>query len=136
MEAEGAVAHHRHDEGPLESGTRGDRERNGGADGTRHAVDGASRRCEDALRPLPDLAAVADQHSARRAVEEGLDGPAELAGVNLPGAPAWRACPLLGSKANRMADLPPPLLVPSVGRSGMRDQGFCRKPAIRDRSER
>ena len=70
LEAEGAVAHHRHDEGPLgKRGTRGDRERNGRRRwNPPRPLMGASRYdVRIALRPLPDLAAVADQHSARRA---------------------------------------------------------------------
>lgn len=62
-------------------------EREPGTDGATHAVDQAVRRVQAGLGPLPDLSAIGNEHGFRVAVEQCLQRPQELHGVQV--ARAW-----------------------------------------------
>jgi len=81
VEAEGPVAENSNDRRVRTKRLGRDGERDRGADRTGYAVDQPVLGLDDGLRPLSDLAAVADQRRSRVPFEELADDPAELSRV-------------------------------------------------------
>ena len=110
VEAERAVADHCDDRRFRFPGPRRHRERNAGTNGARDAIDDPARRLDQALSPLCELTAVAEEHGIWIALDDRLQRLEDLNGVKAA-VLALKRRPAFGAMIEQTACFAEPLCV-------------------------